>query len=73
MGCECSHLSEFVSVTVPTQAFGNVHFGSIDASDGNLTHVNGARGGLWLSAHKTATHVPSTALPVHIALSLIHI
>ena len=38
-GCECSHLSEFVSITVPTDAYGDVQFGSIDVKSGNLTHV----------------------------------
>ena len=33
-GCECSHLSEFVSVTVPTESFGSVDFGSVDVTDG---------------------------------------
>ena len=38
-GCECSHLSEFVSVTVPTDAFGAVMFGSIDGTEIASWHV----------------------------------
>jgi hypothetical protein len=67
MGCECSHLSEFVSVTVPTQAFGDVHFGSIDVKDGKLTHVSGEQGGMWLAVQKNATHVPTTSATVYLA------
>jgi hypothetical protein len=57
-GCECSHLSEFVSVTVPTEAFGVVDFGSIDVADGYLTHVLGERGGMWLTVHKELERSP---------------
>ena len=66
-GCECSHLSEFVSVTVPTDAFGDVDFGSIDVADGNLTHVSGERGGMWLTVHKEATRTPTITKEIHLA------
>ena len=68
-GCECSHLSEFVSVTVPTDAFGDVDFGSIDVADGNLTHVSGERGGMWLTVHKEATRTPSITKEIHLAFA----
>jgi len=64
-GCECNHLSEFVSVTVPTNAFGNVKFGSLDVNDGNLTHVSGERGGMWLVVNKEKSHMPTTLATVY--------
>ena len=66
-GCECSHLSEFVSITVPTEAYGDVQFGSIDVASGNLTHVRGEQGGMWLAVHKNATHVPTTLATAYLA------
>ena len=66
-GCECSHLSEFVSITVPTDAFGDVEFGSIDVRRGNITHVRGEQGGMWLAACKNATHVPPTSTTAYLA------
>ena len=68
-GCECTHLSEFVSVTVPTDAFGEVEFGSIDVYDGNLTHVVGERGGMWLAGRKEATATPITKRGVYLGYS----
>ena len=68
-GCECSHLSEFVSVTVPTDAFGDVEFGSIDVADGSLTHVSGERGGMWLTVHKEAARTPTKAQQIHLAFA----
>ena len=68
-GCECSHLSEFVSVTVPTDAFGDVEFGSIDVADGSLTHVSGERGGMWLTVHKEAARTPTKAHQIHLAFA----
>jgi hypothetical protein len=66
-GCECSHLSEYVSVTVPTDAFGTVEFGSLDVADGNITHVSGQRGGTWLSVQKGANSTPPTSFSVYLA------
>ena len=66
-GCSCSHLSEFVSVTVPTDAFGVVDFGSIDVADGYLTHVLGERGGMWLTAHKELERIPSQTKSIFLA------
>ena len=66
-GCECSHLSEFVSVTVPTDAYGDVQFGSIDVRSGSMTHVRGEQGGMWLSVHKNRTHVPTSFATAYLA------
>ena len=54
-------------VTVPTNAFGTVAFGSIDVTDGNLTHVSGKRGGMWLSVQKLANDTPPTVASVYLA------
>ena len=66
-GCECSHLSEFVSITVPTDAYGDVQFGSIDVASGNLTHVRGEQGGMWLAVHKESTRLPVTTAMAYLA------
>ena len=52
---------------VPTAAFGDVEFGSIDVRSGNITHVRGEEGGMWLAVHKNATHVPTTSATAYLA------
>ena len=66
-GCECSHLSEFVSVTVPTESFGAIDFGSIDVADGYLTHVLGERGGMWLTVRKELESTPLQTKRIYLA------
>ena len=52
VGCETSHLSDFVAVKVPTEAYGDIRFGVIDASTLRATNVQATYGGLWLTLHK---------------------
>ena len=52
IGCETSHLTDFVAVKVPTEARGDIHFGFIDAFTLRATNVQATYGGLWLTLHK---------------------
>ena len=52
VGCETSHLTDFVAVRVPTEAYGDIHFGVIDAGTLRATDVQATFGGLWLTLHK---------------------
>ena len=52
VGCETSHLTDFVAVKVPTQAYGDIHFGVIDASTSQASDIHATYGGLWLTLHK---------------------
>ena len=52
VGCETSHLTDFVAVQVPTEAYGDIHFGVIDAATLRATDVQATYGGLWLTLHK---------------------
>ena len=52
---------------MPTDAFGAVKFGSIDVHDGNLTHVSGERGGMWLNLHKEVESIPPTWTSIYLA------
>ena len=54
---------------MPTDAYGDVQFGSIDVASGNLTHVRGEQGGMWLAVHKEATRLPVTTAMAYLAYS----
>ena len=52
---------------MPTDAYGDVQFGSIDVASGNLTHVRGEQGGMWLAVHKESTRLPVTTAMAYLA------
>ena len=52
VACECSLLSDFVAVKVPTSAFGDIRFGTINAASLVTTNIDCTEGGVWLTLYK---------------------
>ena len=67
VGCACSHLSDFVAVKVPTHAYGDMHFGQIDASSLVTTNVQCTQGGLWLTLRKRQDDAPPLRRKLRVA------
>ena len=67
VGCACSHLSDFVAVKVPTRAYGDMHFGQIDASSLTTTNVQCTQGGLWLTLRKGQDDAPPLRRALRVA------
>ena len=69
VGCECTHLSDFVAVKVPTRAFGNIRFGTINSDNLVTTNVECTQGGLWLNLLKYNDSAPQIRSELRVAYS----
>ena len=67
VGCECTHLSDFVAVKVPTHAYGEIRFGQIDAASLVTTNVQCTQGGLWLTLRKRQDDAPPLRRKLRVA------
>ena len=67
VGCECTHLSDFVAVKVPTRAYGEIRFGSINADNLVTTNVQCTQGGLWLTLSKRDGSAPTLLSELRVA------
>ena len=65
--CECTHLSDFVAVKVPTNAFGDIRFGTINAASLVTTNIDCTEGGVWLTLYKDNASAPEVRSDVRIA------
>ena len=54
LGCSCSHLSDFVSIQVPTDNIDAIDYGQLDVSALTTSQVDVTAGGMWMSVRKTA-------------------
>ena len=63
VACECDHLTDFVAIKVQTNAFGKIHFVTVEPETLTVTNVDCTPGGVYTTLHKrNGTTTPSDVL-----------
>ena len=67
LGCSCSHLSDFVSIQVPTDNIDAIDYGQLDVSALTTSQVDVTAGGMWMTARKTAAGALTSTKRLYLA------